>query len=552
MKHRLITLTVIIIAAILFAAQAVQAGELHDAAKAGDLQKVKQLLSSGIDINEKDKSGIIQSGNTPLHDAAYYGRTEVVELLIRKGADVNAKAGLSGETPLFSAANTYNANSIKIVKLLIQKGADIKVNNKFGESLLHATAEKENTGLAKLFIEKGLDVNVKTNHQSTPLHIAAAYGRTKMVKLLILKGAEVNARDERQRTPLFGAAKSGIAENVHILINAGADVNAKDSAGNTAAVAAEKYNNPGLATLIRGLTGGSVRSDLTNLIHELVEKRQIYYDDVALAVRLAQSLSPPPAIPQKAQDEMTKGTAAFKLARQPKDFDKAAKHFEKAALHAPWWPAPYYNLALARESARRFELTNYAYKNYLIASPDAADAQAVKGKIAEMNLRMVRVEQIDEHIKKANQYLDNNNRAGAIEEIRKAVRLEPDDAGNHFMLGHVLAYGGKHHAKEAITELKYAERLGIKIVDLYWDLGNAYENLDEYDATIESYTKALALIIFDKEQKAKIHNNIGLAYEKKRNSKKALEHFKLAQKLGHPRKDYIRKQIRKHKRLLGR
>jgi tetratricopeptide (TPR) repeat protein len=91
------TLTAIFIATILLAAQAVQAGPLHDAAYAGNLQKVKQLLSQGADVNARDKYK-----RTPLHLAAINGETEVADLLIRKGANVNVKNS-DGDTPAMSA-----------------------------------------------------------------------------------------------------------------------------------------------------------------------------------------------------------------------------------------------------------------------------------------------------------------------------------------------------------------------------------------------------------------------------------------------------------------
>jgi ankyrin repeat protein len=67
---------------------------IHDAAKEGNIEAVKQHLASGADVNAKDKNGF-----TPLHLAAMQGQKEVAELLIANGADVNAK-GDGGRTPL--------------------------------------------------------------------------------------------------------------------------------------------------------------------------------------------------------------------------------------------------------------------------------------------------------------------------------------------------------------------------------------------------------------------------------------------------------------------
>jgi ankyrin repeat protein len=73
------------------------AGELHKAAKEGNLKLVKELVSKGADVNAKDKYG-----RTPLHYAAKEGHLDVVKFLVSKGADVNAKDE-KGNTPLDAA-----------------------------------------------------------------------------------------------------------------------------------------------------------------------------------------------------------------------------------------------------------------------------------------------------------------------------------------------------------------------------------------------------------------------------------------------------------------
>ena len=70
---------------------------IHDAAKEGNVEAVKQHLAAGADVN----AGFV-FGMTPLHIAASEGHKEIVELLIAKGADVNARMK-DGKTPLDSA-----------------------------------------------------------------------------------------------------------------------------------------------------------------------------------------------------------------------------------------------------------------------------------------------------------------------------------------------------------------------------------------------------------------------------------------------------------------
>ena len=62
-------------------------GDIHEAAKAGDLEKVKALLKDNPDlVFSKDTNGW-----TPLHFAADEGHKEVVAFLLVNKANINAK-----------------------------------------------------------------------------------------------------------------------------------------------------------------------------------------------------------------------------------------------------------------------------------------------------------------------------------------------------------------------------------------------------------------------------------------------------------------------------
>ena len=100
MKHLLITIAAVVL---------VGCGELtiHEAARRGNIEAVKQHIAAGTDVNAKDVIGW-----APLHRAAGLGHNEVVELLIAKGANINLK-GNDGSTPLHLAVldGRYETNS---------------------------------------------------------------------------------------------------------------------------------------------------------------------------------------------------------------------------------------------------------------------------------------------------------------------------------------------------------------------------------------------------------------------------------------------------------
>ena len=100
---------------------------IHDAARDGNIEAVKQHLAAGTDVNVK--SG--RNATTPLHLAANNSHKEIVELLIVKGADVNAKDG-GADTPLDEAIK--NKRHPEIADLLRKHGGktgeELKVEGK--------------------------------------------------------------------------------------------------------------------------------------------------------------------------------------------------------------------------------------------------------------------------------------------------------------------------------------------------------------------------------------------------------------------------------------
>ena len=100
---------------------------IHEATWTGNIEVIKQLIASDIDVNVKRNRG-----ETPLHIAAIFSRYEIAKLLISKGADVNARND-DGFTPLHQAAYSFTEGPQKIrtIELLISKGANV---NSKGES----------------------------------------------------------------------------------------------------------------------------------------------------------------------------------------------------------------------------------------------------------------------------------------------------------------------------------------------------------------------------------------------------------------------------------
>ncbi len=158
--------------------------ELKTAAKRGQVNLVKTLLSKGANVNYRSGSWTI------LMSVAKRGHTEVVKVLLRHGADVNAK-GTGGD----------------------RAG---------GGMALSIAAEYGHVEIVRLLLAHGAEVNAKTNHGSTALMYAAEYGHPEVAKVLLQAGADVFPQDGDGETALMIVKRRSYAEIIHLLEKAGA------------------------------------------------------------------------------------------------------------------------------------------------------------------------------------------------------------------------------------------------------------------------------------------------------------------------------------------
>jgi hypothetical protein len=107
---------VIVVAAVMsggLAAGQDPEGELHRAARAGDVAQLKARLAAGARPDAEDAAG-----RTALLEAVAAGRLEAVRLLLAAGAGVNT-AARSGRTPLIETGQLAAA------RMLVKAGADL-------------------------------------------------------------------------------------------------------------------------------------------------------------------------------------------------------------------------------------------------------------------------------------------------------------------------------------------------------------------------------------------------------------------------------------------
>ena len=107
--------------------QAPDAEELFDAATSGNVQRIGQILSQGIDINASNAEG-----ETALHMAAARGQYSAVIYLVRNGAYVSART-VKDWIPLHHATRFNHPN---IVNYLLQHNSSAQAQTSDGMSAI--------------------------------------------------------------------------------------------------------------------------------------------------------------------------------------------------------------------------------------------------------------------------------------------------------------------------------------------------------------------------------------------------------------------------------
>lgn len=160
--------------------------ELANLAERGQVEQVRQLLKSGVDVNDR-----LNDGSTALHWAVLREQADVVSALLEAGADP-ALLNRNGVSPLFLAVQNGNAS---IVESLLDAGADPNTLAESGETILMTAAYTGKPEVVQLLLESGALIDARDpDFQQTALMIAVREGQTAVVDMLLRHGTEVDAR----------------------------------------------------------------------------------------------------------------------------------------------------------------------------------------------------------------------------------------------------------------------------------------------------------------------------------------------------------------------
>ena len=142
-----------------------------------------------------------------LHKAANAGNLERVKLLVEQGADKD-KGNSIGDTPLFRASCNGH---LDVVQYLVEQGASLNKSNVHGYTPLIGTSCPE---VARYLLEQGADRDKAGYRRWTPLHWAAQRGYLEITMLLLTYGADLNARNDDNELPIDMARDEEIKQAI--------------------------------------------------------------------------------------------------------------------------------------------------------------------------------------------------------------------------------------------------------------------------------------------------------------------------------------------------
>jgi tetratricopeptide (TPR) repeat protein len=203
-------------------------------------------------------------------------------------------------------------------------------------------------------------------------------------------------------------------------------------------------------------------------------------------IKLALTLPAKPDSTEDVHEAAGRAAYAIKNASSEADFIAAAEAYGKASQLAPWVSDYYFNQGVAYEKAKRFDQAVAAFRWYLVAEPNAKDADQVRERIGGLKYAKEKAEQDrrdaaqaeqrrqEEHARNCQKFTQDVNSASdlyrshrydeAIELYNKSLRgpcTDHPEAGMAYA-GMAAAYADKGNYQEAM-------KVAQKGLDLYPD-----------------------------------------------------------------------------------
>ncbi len=128
-------------------------GEIHRAARKGNVERIDQLISEMVSVDAKDGDN-----QTPLFIALKFGRLALVKYLISKGADITIVGGGADGSQGNALHVAVLWGHLEVVKTLLTAGADSDFDDPVMGTPLHIALARGHEQIAVLIRSKGTTI----------------------------------------------------------------------------------------------------------------------------------------------------------------------------------------------------------------------------------------------------------------------------------------------------------------------------------------------------------------------------------------------------------
>lgn len=191
---------------------------LLNAARAGNLESIKQLIDAGADpnadfsqqIDEQRGAGMTigfyGGAGSVLIGASSSGNPDVVREILKHHPNLEVR-DRQGNTALIAASednsNAPESERADCVRLLVEAGADVNAKNTLGNTALHETFLR---AVEEELLKLGADVNARNNEGETPIFRTVD---DSAIPLYIEHGANLEIRNNKGQTAVDAAGEHG-------------------------------------------------------------------------------------------------------------------------------------------------------------------------------------------------------------------------------------------------------------------------------------------------------------------------------------------------------
>jgi uncharacterized protein len=195
-------------------------GGLFAAVAEGNLEQVKELITAGADLEQRDSHE-----RTPLLVAAHLSHDEVAKVLLEAGANPNALDVQHYDLITIAAVN----NDVEMIRVGLEHGADpANITSPYDGTALIAAAHLGHVETVQALIDAGAPLDHVNNLGWTALIEAIVLGdggeqHTAVLKALVESGANINLADRNGKIPLELAKDKGYKNMIEILEQADGD-----------------------------------------------------------------------------------------------------------------------------------------------------------------------------------------------------------------------------------------------------------------------------------------------------------------------------------------